>query len=44
MRCATQRILLGSFILIAFTLTGCQTMKAEPSKGAGFVSMNEMQK
>ncbi len=31
-------------MLIALALAGCQTMKAEPSKGAGFVPMQEMEK
>ena len=47
MKRAPQRILLGALILMAFSLLGCQTvedkMKAKPSTGAGFISMDEMQ-
>lgn len=40
---AMQRVLLGSILLLSFGLAGCQSMKAEPSKGAGFVPVDEMQ-
>lgn len=43
MTCSMHRMLLGMTLLIAFALAGCQSMKAEPSKGAGFVPMDAMQ-
>jgi hypothetical protein len=43
MRSTAQRILLVSGVLVCFGLAGCQKMKAEPSKGAGFVPVEEMQ-
>ncbi|MCU0589099.1 MAG: DUF3313 domain-containing protein [Syntrophobacteraceae bacterium] len=44
MKCAVQRDLVVGFVLMTFALAGCQSMKAEPSRGAGFVAMDEMQK
>ncbi len=43
MKRASQKISLGTLILIAIALTGCQSMKAEPSKGAGFVPVEQME-
>ncbi len=34
--------LVGSVLMASFVLTGCASMKAEPSKGAGFVPVQEM--
>ncbi len=42
MRRAWLRIGFASVVVLCCGLAGCETMKAEPSKGAGFVPMQEM--
>ncbi len=38
----TGRTLLAVCLFLSLALTGCETMQAQPSKGAGFVPMDEM--